>query len=331
MAAHAEIIGWAAGLLGQASPATQVVAQTPYSTVIKIDGGHALYYLKQTPPNLFIEAKVIAICRDKCGIRAIPEIIASDPRRNCFLMTSCGDLSLRQRCGGSYEHGKLDIELAGKALRLYRDMQLATMDHICTFIDLGVPDWRLDKMPQLYRDLVDDAAMLQDYNLDQAHIASLRELAGEVERKCKALSAFGIEACLNHSDLHDGNMLFDRATQAVSLIDLGEVTVDHPFLSLVAALGRMSRRYKIDPASRDYKRLYEACFSGWRIAGADLELAVSMAEDLAVLYWVFSHRRLEIAAGRQSLNHLEKMTDRVKNGLLMFIEKATRTPADGCR
>ncbi|MBS0351610.1 MAG: phosphotransferase [Proteobacteria bacterium] len=36
----------------------------------------------------------------------------------------------------------------------------------------------------------------------------------------------------NHSDFHDNNILIDRKTQKITLIDLGEVDMAHPFFSL---------------------------------------------------------------------------------------------------
>lgn len=58
-------------------------------------------------------------------------------------------------------------------------------------------------------------------------------------------------------------MLFSSTTKKISIIDLGETAINHPFFSLAAFPKIPCSRYKISLDSPDYQMLHDSCFQGW--------------------------------------------------------------------
>src|SRR5579872_2677431 len=126
---HAEAIEWAMKTLKQSVLNTSVIVETHWSIVVKISTSNGSIYLKQTPPDLFIEASVLKRCRETCGITDIPELIAVNNNLHCFLMKECGDATLR-----ILFDGKLNVDLLVQGLEVYKNMQHATAKHIDAFL-----------------------------------------------------------------------------------------------------------------------------------------------------------------------------------------------------
>lgn len=103
-----KMIAWAKDTLeitdDKAFAASKTIVKTPWSNVLEINTGAELVYLKQTPRDLFLEAEIIKLLCEKCDIKIILSIIADNKQEHCFLMTKCGDVSLRD-----YFDGKLHL------------------------------------------------------------------------------------------------------------------------------------------------------------------------------------------------------------------------------
>ncbi len=305
------IIHWARQVLDAPDAVAETIVETPWSRVLKISARGKNYYLKQPAAGLFVEAAIISKCRSLCGITAIPELIAQDDALHCFLMGDCGDKSLRM-----IFDGKLDAALMAAGIRAYTGFQRATAPHVDAFLQAGVPDWRGYKMPALYDALVNDDAFMAGQQLDNAQIKSARDYAAQVAASCAALAKFGIAECLTHSDIHDNNMIFG-ADGRISIIDLGETAVDHPFLSLAWLLRRTGFRYPLPPDGADYKTLFDACFDGWGLSGDEVQDAFSHANTLLPVYGILAHLRLSAASG-EAIGDVPRMNDRIA-GLFRLI------------
>ncbi len=287
MTGDAAIIGWARQALEAPYALAETIVETPWSRVLKISAADKNYYLKQPAAGLFIEAEIISTCRALCGITAIPEIIAKDDSLHCFLMSDCGDKALR-----TIFDGKLDAALMAQGIRTYTDFQRATVPHVDTFLGIGAPDWRLDLMPRLYNALVNDDAFMAAHGIDAAQIKTARAFSATVAASCAALAQHGIPECLTHSDFHDNNMILGPGGK-ISIIDLGETAIDHPFLSLAWLLRRTGFRYPLAAGSADYQTLFDACFDGWGLSGDDLQDAFAHANTLLPVYGILcaAHER----------------------------------------
>jgi len=315
---QAAIIGWARRATGDAAADAAAVAETPWSRVFRISSHGKYFYLKQPVPPLMIETSVLRLCHAG-GFAALPEIIAENEALSCFLMTDCGASTLRD----SFAEG-FDAARMAHGLRVYRGLQHATAAYIASFLAAGVPDWRIEKIAALYKQAVSDADFLKAEGLDDATIGAAEDAAAVVADRAAALAAFGLPQCLTHADLHDNNMVVDSRTGAISLVDLGETAVSHPFLSLGFCLGRTSYRYGLSADSEERKVLQEAGFGGWPLPAEDLRHAVALGESLAHVYVLLGHLRLMAVAG-SALNELPRMRGRVKTGLATIVA-AMKTP-----
>lgn len=149
---HSEIIDWATdsltarGCLILHEP--EIVVETPWSTVIRFITQAGNIYLKQTPPALFLEPKIIQFLAEKLD-PSVPVVIASNHELHCFLMKDAG-LSLR-----GYLKTEFRSDLLSQAVQQYTTIQRSAESHINSFfLELGVPDWRLNKLPPFYQQII---------------------------------------------------------------------------------------------------------------------------------------------------------------------------------
>lgn len=315
---HTEIIEWAMKTLKHTEVGTSVVVETPWSTVLKISTPQGPVYLKQTPPDLFIEVDILKKCRDLCKITDIPEVIAANKNLHCFIMKACGDASLR-----TVFNGHLNVDLLVQGLQVYREMQQATAPHVDAFLQAGVPDWRLDHFSQLYLDLISNEDFLLTHGLETAQITILQDAVPKVEALCQMLSKYGIPECLNHSDFHENNMLFSNATKKVSIIDLGETAINHPFFVLAAFLKIPCNLYNVVVDSIDYQKLHDTCFNGWLDDKKSMIKVLKLINILLPVYLLFTQKRFLDAI------HLPynpdnptsvKQHDKINKGFIWFID-----------
>lgn len=318
----AEIISWAKEIIGitddMVFAQSKALVKTPWSNVLEISTGRNPVYLKQTPPNLFIEVDIIKKCRELCGITDIPEVIAVNRTLYCFLMKGCGGASLRTVFDGHF-----NVDLLVQGLQVYKNMQQATAAHLDVFLQAGVPDWRLQHFPKLYQSLVNNEEFLQTHGLVAAQIKILQNAVSLVETLCQELSNYGILECLNHSDFHENNMLLDSITQKVSIIDLGETAINHPLFSLVAFLEIPCDRYNVAYASTDYQKLYETCFNGWLKDKKSMTRVLEIINILLPVYLLFAQKRF-LDAINLPYNADNPMSvrqhDKINKGFTWFID-----------
>ena len=257
----------------------EVICDTPWSRVSRFKTNKGYVYLKNTPPGLFIEADIINFLRNKSGVTQIPEVIASNKDLNCFLMRECGHISLR-----SYFNKKFNYLDNGKVLangiKVYASIQKSTINHIDDLIKLGVPDWRLNKFTDLYDNLVKKEDLLIKHGLDNLEIKKLQKLTPKIKKICDNLSSIKIPECLDHCDFHDNNMLINTDNMQIAVIDLGEVVISHPLLSVAACLNNAVYRYNLDILSSEHNKLEQTCLSNYldlcdnkKLLGEAFELA----------------------------------------------------------
>jgi hypothetical protein len=233
-------------------------------------------------------------------------------------MKECGDASLR-----TVFDGHLNVALLVLGLQVYRRIQQATAPHVDAFLQAGVPGWRLEHFPKLYQNLVSNEDFLQAHGLGALQIKILQDAVGKVETLCQALSKYGIPECLNHSDFHENNMLFSNTTKKVSIIDLGETAINHPFFSLAAFLKVSCDRYNIEFASADYQKLHKTCFNGWLDDEKSIITVVELINMLLPVYWLFAEKRFldAIHLPYDADNPMSvKQHTKINKGFILFID-----------
>ncbi len=321
---HSDIIAWAEKALNETEIHPAVIAETPWSSVLKISAATGHLYLKQTPPDLFVEVSIVQCCRKLCGITEIPDIVAINQGLCCFLMTDCGDASLR-----TVLNSHLNVDLLIQGLRIYRNMQRATALQVDALLKAGAPDWRSVHFPTLYQNLISDEGFLSEHRLKAGQIKILQKCRPKVEALCQALSHYGIPECLNHSDFHDNNMVYSKNTQKVCIIDLGETAINHPLFSLAAFLKAICNIYKLSPDSMDYQRLHDACYQGWLDDKNGMRKVIELINILLPIYLIFTQKRFldAIDLPYNAENPMSvKQHEKINKGFIWFIENMEANP-----
>ncbi|MDP2205060.1 MAG: phosphotransferase [Alphaproteobacteria bacterium] len=316
MSAYQPLIDWAlAALKVPAACMAEVVVETPWSCVLRIETDAGVFYLKKTPPGLWIEADVLRFCQDELRLDITPRLIASDRERGCFLMQSCGDMTLR-----TYFEGKLDTAVLCRGIETYRLLGDAAAPHHGTLLKIGLPDWRLANLPAVFDDLVQHERFLKTESLETSEIANLRRAQKPLAAACAALAGIGVSDTLCHCDFHDNNITIDRPSGKTFIIDLGETAICHPFLPLSSLLRRMGGRYELSDGDPRLTLLQAACFEGWGITPPEKARAEALAESLAPLFYALSYIRL--AAETPDINDkAPRMQGRIAAGLREVIDR----------
>lgn len=202
----------------------EIIQQTPWSDVCRFLTNQGYCYLKKTPAALSQESAIIHVLHEQFHAH-VPQIIAEDPEQYCFLMHDAG-IPLRE----FFKQG-FQPDLLIQAVQHYTAIQLMTANKLSLFLEKGALDWRLEKLPTLYQQLIEQEALLIEDGLTPEEVKKLRGLSSKLSLLCEQLSHYNIPETFGHCDFHDNNILINTETHQTTLIDLGEVAITHPFFS----------------------------------------------------------------------------------------------------
>jgi hypothetical protein len=275
-----EIISWAKEALNITAEQPchiKVILKTPWSSVMAIETESETFYLKHTPELIAAEAKIIQLLHDQFHA-PVPIVIAENTELSCFLMKDAGrklrDI-LKER---------FDTELLCKAIRQFTALQIELADHVDVFIDRGVPDWRLDKLPTLYKEALLQKDLLIADGLSEAELKNLETLLPRITHLCQKLSSYAIQQSIVQPDFNDNNTLIDEKSQAITIIDLGEIAISHPFFSLINCLHVIKKYHGLTETDDAYLKIKEACLQNYM--AFESEKNVLEAFEIAYLLWL---------------------------------------------
>ena len=279
------LIIWAKSVLSDEITGVEDIAATAFSYVLKINASDRSYYLKKTPPKLYIEASILNILNSECGLQNIPEVIARNDNLHCFLMPSCGDLTLR-----TLFKDKFQKEPFYKGVHSYIELQRASASHIQKFLDIGVPDWRIENLPNVYAEFINDDERLATWGLDEKEQERCRNSKKYFLKLCSELASLDLPDVLNHSDFHPNAMLLDQKSNEIKIIDLGEVTIGNPLLPLASCITNyLEYRYKIRSDRDNYISIKTSVLKQWGLSGDD---AMDIIEIVGRLNYAMTFREL---------------------------------------
>lgn len=291
-----EIVKWASISLNAPLFDVTMIAQTPWSNVFKINTGTEVVYLKHTPELIALEARVIQLLRDQfCA--PVPTVIAHNAELHCFLMKDAG-ISLR-----SILKKKFDTDLLFKAIDQFTSLQITVADHVDDFINIGVPDWRLNKMPDLYRQAILQKDLLMADGLSDLEVNELEKQQSKITYLCQKLSGYAIKQTIVQPDFNDNNTLIDDKSQAITIIDLGEISISHPFFSLLNCLQQVRKHYALIENDDVYLKIKGACLKNYMNFESEKNVleAFDTAQILWPVYGLLAHYRLMQACGQERL------------------------------
>jgi len=284
------------------------VQNTPWSYVIRFATLDGYIYLKHTPNLIALEAIIIRMLSEKLHV-SVPEVIAHNAELNCFLMKDAGN-TLREILKKQF-----DVNLLCKAIEQFTSLQISAADHVDIFIDIGVPDWRLDKLPHLYRQLLLQKDILRADGITEIEINELEALIPKISNLCQKLAVYSIKQTIVQPDFNDNNMLIDNISQKITSIDLGEIVISHPFFSLLNCLLQIRKHHALTETDDAYIKVKGACLKNFMDFESKEHLldAFATAEILWRVYWVLAQYRLMMACGTEEI--IEFQPGRLRNSL----------------
>lgn len=202
--------------------ASDQVHDRPWSTVIRVPTSTGDLFFKAVAPPLRHEAALTALLgarRPDC----IPPPLAVDSARGWLLLEDGGQ-TLR-----SLIESERDLRRWHDVLPLYAGVQLDLMGDVPELLALGVPDLRLEVLPEKVEELLGDVVALPD---DERR--RLEASLPWIRDACDELAAAGIPETIQHDDLHDAQVFVRNGRYL--LLDWGDACVSHPFFSLAVTL-----------------------------------------------------------------------------------------------
>lgn len=273
----------------------ETLQDTPWSYVIRILTSEGFVYLKQTPQQLALEADIIQVLQLEFDA-PVPHVISSNPTLNCFLMKDAGN-TLR-----SVLKKQFDEALVCKAVDQFAATQRNIADRVEILIEMGIPDWRLNQLPGFYQMLISKKELLVEDGLSDIDIKQLKTLVTKVSDLCEKLSGYAIKQSIVQPDFNDNNTLVSH-TQAITMIDLGELSISHPFFPLHNFLLQMKKHHGLMENDVRYFRIKEAYLSNYMHGESKQRIleAFSMTQELFPIYGALSDERLLNACDKTSL------------------------------
>lgn len=131
-----------------------------------------------------------------------------------------------------------------------------------------------------------------DDGITQDELIKLKESEPKLTSICEELSKFKIKDTFGHADFHDKNILIDINTKKITLIDLGEVVITHPFFSFSNCLFRASENFSL--SEQQYHNLENECFKPWLVfeSGENLMKILSLIRRCWSIHSVLGEFRL---------------------------------------
>lgn len=201
--------------------------ETPYSLVVQLQAGPVSYYFKalerhnQFEPGLAQE--LARLWPDR-----IIQPLAVRRDRAWMLMPDHG-VPLRRARSGS-----LDMSVWQGLLARLAELQIDSCHRVGTWLNIGVPDRRLERLPRLLEELLGHDEVLKvgkASGLSREEHEQARALLPYVRECCGFLAREPLSAGLDHGDLHPGNVLDRDGRQFI--YDWDTAWVGHPFASLL--------------------------------------------------------------------------------------------------
>jgi hypothetical protein len=189
----------------------------PWSTVLRIPTTDGDLYFKASAPVQAFEVPLLALFSDEFADR-LPEVLAYDVGRAWMLMRDAG-VPLRE-----VVKTRRDVHHWLTTVPLYAEVQIAAATRVRELLALGVPDLRLERLPDVFEELVARA------DVSAAERTALHDARPRLAALCDELSQDGIPQTLQHNDLHFNNVLVRDGRHRI--FDWGDSSISHPFQTM---------------------------------------------------------------------------------------------------
>ena len=276
----------------------------PWSTVLRVPTAAGDVYFKAVSPAFAFEPPITQALyrwRPDC----VTEVFTVDAQQG-WMLTADGGKTLRL----AFADG-LDMRAWDEALALYSGLQIDLAGHVDELLAMGTRNRRLARLPELYRDLVEDTEWLlidQPDGLTAAQHKRLVAAIPEVAEMCGRLAAFAVPESLHHNDLHDANIFYTNGE--FQFFDWGDSSIAHPFFSLRTVFVSIEYTFDLEEDDSLFDEFARAYLRPW--------LQFETEEDLWAAY--------QIARRLWSLSTAVKYKTQMQEAGDMREEYATAVP-----
>jgi hypothetical protein len=270
-----------------------------WSTVMRVPTSGGTVWFKANAEPLAFEAALVARLARRAPGR-VPAPLAADPTTGWMLLSDAGRRLREVVAEERSLHRWIDV-LDGCAR-----LQLACERDVDDLLDLGVPDRRLQTLPDAYAALLAELGEVDPRLPAPEHVA---ELSGQ-------LAAHGIRETVQHDDLHDGNVFLRNGDYLV--FDWGDSCVSHPFHTLAVTLRATAWRFELEAGDPRIERMRDAYLEPFGSYGSRAELleAFAIAYRLGTIARALSWHRAV-----QAFPEIEPdQSDSVPYGLKLFLK-----------
>ena len=213
---------WIADRLGELGLTRTAEIEQPHvrdwSTVMRVPTDAGDVWFKANSEVLAYEAGLVDLLAERRP-DVVPPLLARDEVSGWMLMSDAGT-KLRD-----VEPEEPWLDAWHTALPRYAALQVAMTEDVAALLALGVPDLRLETLPERYEQLLDEVDAERRFRDALPHVVDLRD----------RLAAYGIGETVQHDDLHDGQ-IFVRDGSPPQVLDWGDACVSHPFFTLSVSL-----------------------------------------------------------------------------------------------
>ena len=240
-----------------------------WATTSRIPTADGSVWLKASAATHLFEAQLVATL-GRVRPDLLPRVLACDAARGWLLTADAGT---------SFEALGNPPELWLQLLPRYAELQREAS------VPASVPDRTLPRWPELYDDLA-----ASELPLERPEVERLRRLAPRFAELCEELAAHGLPAAVQHDDLHHKNGFVDG--DCLRIIDWGDASLSHPFVSPVVTFRFLEERNGLDPDDPWFATLRDAYLEPWGTGLVDaFELAQRLGRFAHAFGWI-SLRRL---------------------------------------
>jgi hypothetical protein len=263
--------------------AIEVAHERPWATVWRVPVADGAVWFKVCGAVQAFEPRLTARLFERWPDR-VTEVLAHDQERGWLLLADAG--------APVGERGN-PPEAWLAALPAYAELQRGEAAHVLDHLADGVPDLRIQTLPERLDDL-----LRRDLPLDGVEVARLRAHGSRFGELCRELDAAGVPSTIQHDDLHHKN-LYERDGR-LRVLDWGDSSISHPFASLVVTFRFLEEITKLPPTDQWFVRLRDAYLEPWGSGLAHtFELALRVGTFAHAFAWARQRDHLPHEAGVQ--------------------------------
>lgn len=247
----------------------ELVHERPWATVVRVPLAGGAAWFKACAPVQAFEPRLTAQLAGRWP-DVVARVLAWDEQRAWLLLADAG-----VPIGVYGNPAEAWLQVLPRYAELQRGETAYATDHLAH----GVPDLRLETLPERYDELA--AAQLP---LDDDEVARLRAFGPRLAELCAELAAHGVPPSVQHDDLHMANVYDDG--RCLRVLDWGDASIGHPFWSLVVTFRFLEEATPLPPGDAWFARLRDAYLEPWGTGHEEeLELALAAGGFAHAIAW----------------------------------------------